>query len=142
MGLFSKKKNAISNPNFDLNKLQLSNFRAPPERIIEPEDIREAVGLKTFEPAPPELKKEPGDKNNIPVRRVNRNEPLYIKVNIYQAMLSELEELKTGINGLNTVQTSLEHSEFNEEHQFAKLRRSIKILHDHLLRSDQILFKS
>ena len=143
MGLFFKKKKAPTNAlPIDSNRLQLSNPRNS-ERIIEPEEIKEAAGVKDFSPMDFKAKDY-----NLPeineskfTLKTARNEPLYIKVNVYQTILSELEGLKGGLNGLSTIQSSLESSEYNEEHQFAKLRRTMKFIHDHLLKSDQILFK-
>ena len=143
MGLFFKKKKAPTNAlPVDSNRLQLFNPRST-ERIIEPEEIKEAAGVKDSDWM--EVK---ADNYNLPEKtesqfysKTARNEPLYIKINIYQKMLAEMEDLKSELNGLKSTQSSLESSEYNEESQFIKLKRTMKFMHDHLLKSDQILFK-
>ena len=66
---------------------------------------------------------------------------LYIKMNVYQRVLGELEGLKTNLNKIKTYHKQLQTTEYNEEASFEKLRRSAKTIHDRLLYADKILFK-
>ena len=68
---------------------------------------------------------------------------LYVKVDVYQRMLSELDDLRRKLAGLGETSKSLQVSEYNEEHNFNKLRKNLcKSLHDNLLHADKTLFKA
>ena len=67
---------------------------------------------------------------------------LYVKVEVYQRMLGELDELRRGFLDLQQISKNIDESEYNEENNFNKLRRGMKNLHDNLLQADKILFKS
>lgn len=68
--------------------------------------------------------------------------PVHLHVKTYQRILGDLDEMKHEISHLSNVNKSLEKSEYNEEKDFAKLKLTIKCLHDKLLSADKILFRS
>ena len=68
--------------------------------------------------------------------------PLFVKVDVYQRVLGELDDLKHQLNILKDVQHKLEDSEYNEERNFDKLRKSMKVIHDQMLQVDRVLFKA
>ena len=156
--LFGKKKvprAAFPEPHAaDPNALRFPN-RPSSDKVIEPEKVQEAVGLKKEqvatpselpEIAPPEQKVEPPKGLPRPMPQpemvMEVSEPLYIKIELYRRLLGEIEDLHSSLNKLNGVNRDLEQSEYNEENNFAKLRRAIKSMHDRLLQVDKILFKT
>jgi len=131
------------------------------ERVIEPEKVKEAVGFAkpmTFPeeeepmplpaeeeelPEPPKAPYSPMPKYaSAPSPEVMPKHELYVKVEVYQQMLGELDELRRGFADLQQINKNLEESEYNEENNFNKLRRGMKALHDNLLQVDKLLFKS
>ncbi|NQV91992.1 hypothetical protein HQ489_05970 [Candidatus Woesearchaeota archaeon] len=134
----------------------------PAQRIIEPRSVKEAVGVGRT-PLPPsrpilreEQKENPAEQNVFvpefqekgdmpkpmqPREIFGAEGPLYIKMEVYQTILGELEELKTDFTNLNKSSKILEESEFNEEHQYGKLKNTMKQIHDKLLETDKTLFK-
>jgi len=68
--------------------------------------------------------------------------PVHLHVRSYQKILGELEGMKREVGHLSNVNKSLEKSEYNEEKDFAKLKITVKNIHDKLLSADKILFKS
>ena len=128
-----------------LNEDELRFPEQSSDKEMEPESIKKAAGLKPLEAEELPLEKKPIKKlaKDIPVPippRVKK-EPLYVKVDVYQRIIGELDSLKTNLNNLSKINNNLEGSEYNEEANFDKLRRSMKNLHDRLLQVDKILFK-
>ena len=141
----------------------------PLDKVIEPEKVQEAAGVKNKpeERGLPELPELPGLPDNsqeveepeegpeqperqFPPRMppksgvpppMGSGEPLFIKLELYKRMLGEIDDLHKMLNELGGVNRSLESSEYNEENNFMKLRRSTKGIHDRLLQLDKILFK-
>ena len=71
----------------------------------------------------------------------NADEPLYVKVEVYQKILGELQSIKRDLSTLNNFTKKIEESEFNEKHNFNKLKGEVKVMHDKLLLADKVLFK-
>ena len=143
---------------FDEKALQFPSIDSS-DRIIEPEKIKEAVGFskpmafpdeEENMPMPEDLPEEPafpfptGKKYAPPAPSSDLmpKHELYVKVEVYQRMLGELDELRQGFMDLQHINKNIEESEYNEENNFNKLRRGMKSLHDSLLQADKILFKS
>lgn len=147
MGWFSKKKEKSedSSVSFDHKALRIPST-APPDKVIMPEEIKKAAGVDKKVPHPPRKTFKEKERKKSITRPVlsfseDKNEPIYIKVDIYQRILGELASLKSNLHDLSETSHALEVSEYNEETNFEKLKKNIKILHDHLLEVDQILFK-
>ena len=170
--LFGKKKKVPKVPfpegeKVDKNALQFSSPSSK-ERVIEPEEIKEAVGIEkplafpppedvqeTEEPKTPEmpqLSAAPPMGKPFPMRDkgpdqrpmgadIGYNEPLFVKVDVYQEILARLDDLKADFSDLRHTNNVLQQSEFNEVNNFEKLRKSIKNIHDKLLQADKTLFK-
>ena len=120
----------------------------PPRRVIKPEEVKAVAGFDqplNFEqqeattlaksrffaratPPAPEIPEEP-------------QPPLYVKVDIYQRILGELDTVKGKLTHLQEINSRLESSEYNEDQHFVKLRRAVKNLHDRLQQMDKTLFK-
>lgn len=128
-------------------------------RAIEPEEIMSAAGFKdeNAEPLPeqedeslePEAaddeSEDSSDSERASYPRVPApitSEPLYVKVDVYQRILGEIGNLKELLSELSKTNSGLENSEYNEEANFDKLRRAMKVMHDRLLQADKTLFKS
>ena len=140
------------------------------ERVIAPRDLKEAVGFEK-NVAPPSAPQMPLPeksvpqvpsatiKNNLPssaplpprqrmqfpnnpVSPFSDEGPLFIKKEVYQRLLGEMDDLKHMVHELREINKSLENSEYNEENNFSKLRNSIRIIHDKLLQIDKTMFKS
>ena len=121
------------------------------ERVIEPSDIMDAAGLmeeKAVASEKMDLNSEMGleePAESMPITKapglITSNEPLYVKVDIYQRILGEIGNLKNHLLELNETNRILENSEYNEEDNFDKLRKAMKAIHDRLLEADKILFK-
>lgn len=131
------------------------------ERIIEPDKVKEAVGFskpmafpdedenlnmpmdedlpETPMPSFPAVSKY---RSPAPVSDSILKHELYVKVEVYQRILGELDELRRGFMDLQHISKNIDESEYNEENNFNKLRRGMKSLHDNLLQADKILFKS
>jgi hypothetical protein len=164
--LFGKKKKTPRVPfpegkPFDEKELNLPS-KLSGEKVIHPEDIKQAAGLEESQPvkeeAIPEMPSKsafpPMQEEAVPLRREptmfspetimddDEDGPLYIKVEVYQRILGEIDNLKTNITELSAVSKDLDNSEYNEEANFVKLKRAIKLIHDRLLQVDQIAFKS
>lgn len=150
--LFGKQKKGPEQAGrpFDEKELRFPMGSSPPKRVIEAADIKAAAGLERplfeemSEPVPqPSFKgsknKELGQESlpSIP----HSNGPLYVKMDVYQRILGELEDLKVKTNHVYEAQKKLESSEYNEEKHFTILRRAMKNLHDRLLQVDKVLFK-
>ncbi|MBT3836049.1 hypothetical protein HOD05_02155 [Candidatus Woesearchaeota archaeon] len=125
----------------------------PAQRIIEPRSVKEAVGVgkAPLPPSKPQREEEtlvpsPKEVPNMPTPMqpheiFGAEGPLYIKMEVYQTILGELDELKTDFTRLNKSHRILEESEFNEEHHYGKLKNNMKLIHDKLLQADKTLFK-
>ncbi len=148
---------------FDEKALKLP-IRSSSDRIIEPQEVKAAAGIRP-PPQPlsmPEWEQE--DKNvelniKLPPRPSMRAQnveaktearqpmraagagPLYIRMDVYQTVLESLDALKVKFTELGHVQKLLEESEYNEENSFAQLRRDVKSIHDKLLSVDKTIFK-
>ncbi len=143
----------------------------PEERVIEPSRVKEAVGLEMpsiTEEAPslpsfdeslpeipaPQVKSTPTPvAPSYPSRPTTRttmppaysqpeSEPLFIKVDVYQRILGEIDSLKKDMNEMFETSKMLEASEYNEEENYAKMKRAVRIVHDRLLQVDKTLFKA
>jgi len=128
------------------------------DRVIEPDKVKEAVGFSKPMAFPDEEESMPMDEDlpkppKFPFSAAPKYAPasssdvmpkheLYVKVEVYQRMLGELDELRRGFMDLQHIGKSIDESEYNEENNFNKLRRGMKSLHDSLLQADKILFKS
>lgn len=163
--LFGSKKKVPKVPLPEGFPLEEGALRFPgkfsKERIIEPEQIKEAAGIRDFSSFPEEdngmeefIPKAPEKLTPLstkvkplPVRspatfEPKKEEPLFIQVEVYREILGEIEGLKHRIANLYEINKNLESSEYNEETHFTKLRKGVKSLHDRSLQVDKILFSS
>jgi len=69
------------------------------------------------------------------------SEPSFVKVEVYQEMLGAITESKQKLNELAETNRKLESSEYNEEDNFVKLKRAVKVMHDRMLLIDKTIFK-
>ena len=163
--LFGRKKVVPKVPFPQGRSLDEKALEFPPldssERVIEPDKVKEAVGFSKpmafpdEEESMPVMDDEELPETSSPVfkpsSRYSQPAPtqdfmpkhdLFVKVEVYQAMLGELDELRRGFMDLQQIHKIIGESEYNEENNFSKLRRGMKSLHDGLLQADKILFKS
>lgn len=126
------------------------------ETLIEPEHLQAAAGFNqpftfpesespAFQSSQKQfssrlISKSPFESAPFPTTGMPA-EPVYVKVEVYQKILGELDDIKSNLNKLQETNRKLESSEYNEEHKFDKLRRAMKITHDRLLQIDKTLFK-
>lgn len=125
--------------------------RSGGERVIEPGAIKAAAGLEeplSFPEAGEEFPEESlpppsagltGKTTLMPFFKSKK--PVFIKVDVYQRLLGEMDAIKVKIADMQEVDRKLETSEYNEENNFAHLRRSVRSIHDHLSMVDRIVFK-
>ncbi|MDO8656463.1 MAG: hypothetical protein Q7K45_04445 [Nanoarchaeota archaeon] len=139
----------------DENSLRLPG-RLSSSRVIEPDQIKEAAGFGKAMTFPDEeefsTSSFPSPRASSPVSASRTSmpsaigpqeaSPLFVKVEVYQHILGEIDEVKSKITELNHINKSVETSEYNEEHNFVKLRRCVKGIHDRLLLADKIVFKA
>jgi len=134
---------------FDERTLRLPG-KLSAQRVIGPEEIKAAAGLGTV-PSFPEEEEEsplpPAQKPPLYGRPASLfptagPSPLFIKMEVYRRVLMEIDEAKSRISELGQANKALDKSEYNEEHNFVRLRRSIKGMHDRLLLIDKIVFKT
>ena len=126
--------------------------RSSRERIIEPDEVKAAAGLekplafpRMESPSPFSFSKSretfsppgPAARPELPIMNSSANVPLFLKLDAYQQLLTELNALKATIASVNV--TALR---YNEEEEFIKLRKSVKGLHDKLISIDKMLFKT
>ena len=118
------------------------------ERVIEPEHTNHAplFGIPRM-PSFSSDRKEVSQKSANPFQRSfsppsMSNEPLFVKMEVYQRILGEMDSLKLALSKLGDISRHLESSEYNEESHFDILRREVKLAHDKLLQVDKLLFKS
>ncbi|MBU0460114.1 MAG: hypothetical protein KKH52_01315 [Nanoarchaeota archaeon] len=127
----------------DKDSLNFPN-KVPSEKVIGPEHFKSAVGV---DKPLPHLKSEAQKKVSKPIKKpklpVMRHVggPLFVKVDVYQQILGELDGLKHDLTELGHANKNLEKSEFNEEEKFKHLQNTIKVVHDRLMESDKIIFK-
>lgn len=171
--LFGKKKVSPKVPfpqgeHFDERSLKFT-ASMPTERVIEPKQLKAAVGVDKALPEVPfeekkglgmNIKAAVGLGKNIPeernfmtnthdndedipmsVKPEDKNH-LFIKVDVYQRMLGEVDGLKSKVDELASLSKGLDTSEFNEENDFNKLKRNMKAMHDNILRLDRVIFKN
>ena len=139
----------------DENSLRLPG-KLSSQRIIEPDQMKEAAGFgkaMTFPdeeemsassfPSPRSLAPVSASRASMPAPiGLQEVSPLFIKMEAYQHVVMEMDEIKSKITELNHINKSIETSEYNEEHNFVKLRRAVKGIHDRLLLADKIVFKA
>ena len=154
--LFKSKKKIPKIPFPEAQSFGSDTLRFPEkikERIIEPDEVMDAAGLKEEMAASVSERadfdsetdiEENGDLTPAPRAPgpIASSEPLYVKVDVYQRILGEVGNLKDHLLELNETNRRLENSEYNEEANFDKLRKTMKTIHDRLLEADKILFKS
>ncbi|MEK6900323.1 MAG: hypothetical protein AABX05_04330 [Nanoarchaeota archaeon] len=163
--LFGKKKVVPKAPFPQGREIDEKALRFPApassERIIEPDKVKEAAGFSrpVAFPEEEELEQEPVDDDismppTFPAPGRQRMMPqkasldmmpkqeLYVKVDVYQKMLAEMDDLRRNLADLGEASKNLQTSEYNEEHNFNKLRKTMKSLHDNLLHADKTLFKA
>ena len=165
MGWLFKKKVAPRIPfpegrAFDEKALRFAPS-APREKVIELDQIKQAAGLgkplsfpDNFEmnlegmeinepktavaPVRPQTQSY---SSNIEIKKSDSAGPTFVKVEVYQHVLTEIDGLKSSLNLLMETSRTLEKSEYNEERSLEKFRRDIKSVHDKLLHVDKKLFK-
>lgn len=151
--LFGKKKPRVPLPEsrpFDENAFRFSK-KFGGETIIEPEHLQEAVGYnEQFKvPEEPVLERKMPKSVTVPKIVSNLNtlprgctiNPIHIKIEVYQKILSEMEGCKENLGLMQEACRGLENSEYNEENNFEHLKKEMKSAHDKLLQIDKILFK-
>ncbi len=126
----------------DENALRLPG-RISADRVIEPDQLKAAAGIEAstfFAREMPEQKPLP--REEITLSPEPRAEDfVYVKIDIYQQVLGELERIKGKMTELQEINKHLESSEYNEENNFVKLRRAMKSMHDRFLLIDKTVFK-
>ncbi len=157
MGWLFGRKKVPKVPFPEGRSLDESSLRLPGKlstlRTIEPEQIKEAAGFgraMAFPEEEEELSQPaflPATSAGSRMPRMSSLEaveasPLFVKMEVYQHIVAELDEIKSKITGLGQINRNVEKSEYNEEHNFVKLRRAVKGIHDRLLLADKIVFKA
>ena len=149
---------------FDAGALRLPGkiSRDGRNKVIEPESLKAAAGFDQPLDLPedtdfnlPELKEElPEERKEAPRLRNpfprsspspffgQSSNPLYVKVEVYQRLLGELNDMKNNLGTLHLINQKIGTSEYNEEGNFNKLKGEIKSMHDRLLLVDKTLFKA
>jgi hypothetical protein len=146
----------------DEGALRFPTMNTPQQRVIQPEQVKQAVGFeKPFSfpedkeeqsndlpmPSFSEYSEQPkqmsvSNQNKTSVSFEEKSAPLYVKVEVYQQILGQLDGLKSDLNHLSDSNRQLESSEYNEQNNFDRLRRAVKSMHDRLLQIDKELFNS
>ena len=161
---FKKKKKVLDVPvpmrKFDDGALQFD--QAPKQGSpITSKDLKSAAGIDTIPSSMASLPtqntestKDPftnfPDLNKAPVQQSMQRMPVYdqadefvyLKVEQYKRMLGELESSKNAITKLTEISRKLHVSEYNEERNFARLKNTVRSIHDRFLTIDNTLFKS
>ncbi|HLD73106.1 MAG TPA: hypothetical protein VJA23_06000 [Candidatus Nanoarchaeia archaeon] len=118
-------------------------------KIIEPDEVHAALGLN-LPPLPREEKSEfpplPEEREESPFPfkqpfGEQKSEPTYVKVGTYQQILEEISEMRKTLVQMREANKRLHSSEYNEEHNFIRLRNATKVAHDKLLQIDKIISK-
>jgi len=152
----------VDSKHLDMGALRLPKKAYKREQVIQPERIKEAAGFGKPLPSPPSFEDMPFpeleqqfkpsfptlNKSRLPLKRpmpvpffVGGAEPMYIKVDVYRKLLGELDDLKKNLSSLGETNHKLSNSEYNEEKNFEKLKRTVKSVHDRLLQIDKTIFK-
>ena len=164
--LFGKKKKVppLMPPggrSFDEMALRFSKNKYL-DKTIEPEQLQAAVDfdkplnfpeMPDFDTPPPQTSKPSFPSRGVPkptlqksidvgVYEAQESEPSFVKVEVYQEMLGAIAESKQELNELAEINRKLETSEYNEEDNFTKLKRAVRVMHDRLLLIDKTLFKA
>ncbi len=158
--LFADKKKVAPRVPFPMGKSlddKSLRFSAPTsmDREIQPDRVQEAVGYNQPMSFPSVFDQEQTPlPQNVPARGlplqkdVPRPEldtqasgPMFMKVDVYQLVLNEVDELKGVLGHLQEANRLLDKSEYNEEHHFEKLRKTMRGVHDRFLQVDKKLFK-
>ena len=154
--LFGRKKKVPKVPFPEGQLIDPNTLRFPEtysERVIEPDSIKAAAGLSRKEMTLRSMETEKMPEESIfpeeevvttttPENIISTGEPLFVKVDVYQRILGELSVLHDYLGSLDETNKKLDNSEYNEEANFDKLRRTMKSMHDRLLQADKVLFKS
>ena len=120
----------------------------PSSRTIAFNDIRTAMSepmdfkSKATLAAPARVAVTTGSSNVVVTRRFGIPKPYYVKVDVYQQLLAEIEGLHKDTHTLDSTNRHLETSEYNEEENYEKVRRSLKSAHDRLQAVDRVLFRA
>ncbi len=148
----------------DENALRFPN-PAHSERVIRPDQMQAAAGTDAQPeemPSIPELPDFAEEHEEIPAPPIEAKRPapvtqememapepsftprvdgpLFVKIDVYQRLLGEIDGIKSEVSDLNKIQAEIDNSEYNEENNFAKLKRDMKAIHDRLLQVDELLF--
>ncbi len=146
----------------DEGALRFPSMSTPQQRVIQPEQVKQAVGFEKPYSFPEDIEEQANDQNdqNMPsyseqpreslasmpkmgfTPATEKSNPLYVKVEVYQQILGQLDGLKSDLTHLTDSNRQLESSEYNEQNNFDRLRRSVKSMHDRLLQIDKELFNS
>ena len=113
------------------------------EQIIQPSAVKNAVGMDfPEEKDTPPLSIKSNVSNVIPSYASSGTESaeIFVKVEVYQRVLGEVDGLRKELNDLGSIQKKIESTEYHEEEDFASMERSLKSVHDALLRMDKKLF--
>ncbi len=105
--------------------------------MSEPMDFKPKAALAT----PARVVMGTGLSNAAVSHRFGIPKPYYIKVDVYQQLLAEIEGLHKDTHTLDSTNRHLETSEYNEEENYEKVRRSLKSTHDRLQAVDRVLFR-
>lgn len=148
--LFGKKVPKVPLPkgmSMDDRVLRFPTTSTPQQRVVPSDQVKEAVGFDQPFALPEELPETFDDstsegKDTLPQPEERLQGPLFVKVEVYQNTLAYLDGLRWDINTLSETNKQLDGSEYNEEANFERLRRSVKSIHDKLLQVDKALFKS
>lgn len=133
---------------FDEKTFQFSK-KFGKETLIEPEHLQAAAGFDQPFSFPEAIGRAPsrsmrssfGEQETEPILPRAAKKPIYLKVDLYEKLLWEVDTLKYDCIKLQQINTHLETSEYNEEHHFETLKKDLKALHDKLQRVDKTLFK-
>ncbi|HIH11782.1 TPA: hypothetical protein HA241_06335 [Candidatus Woesearchaeota archaeon] len=159
MGWLFGRKRSVPFP--EPRKIDERAFQFPTkvssERVIRPEQFKEASGFNEpldfsddHEPPTPLPPKPSAMGMPFPLTAPKTaamplnptKSPFFIKVQVYQHILGEIESVRNDLNQLQNHNRTLENSEYNEETNFGKLRRTMKSIHDDLVEADNHLFKN
>jgi len=157
--LFGKKKSKVPFPEPRTLSEGALHFptRSSTDRVFEPEQLKMAAGIDQSAPTksgkeplsyplpepkpfPRSIDVAPAIPKNSPVAQ--SDEPLFVHIDVYRQVLGTIDDIKRGVNVLQETTKHLETSEYNEEANFTKLKRSVKTMHDRILQMDKVVFKS
>ena len=150
MGLFSRRKklDVPLPPSEDVLRFPRSSEIA---RRIEPEKIKEAVGLQEPKPEellPPEHQGKELD-STFPEETamsqrtffIDAKKPFFLRMQTHQEIYKNALEMKNNSLELSEVTNEITDSEYNDDRQYEKLKNSLKRVHDKLLQVDEAIFK-